>query len=495
MDFLDPKKRRGYNIRLFVGFILIGVAIVLATTILALITAGYSINSKTGQVIQNSLVFVNSQPVSANLYVNGAANGRTNAKLELSSGSYTFLLKQSGYHSWTNTLSILGGQVEQLIYPFLFPTSPVKTTATTLSAEPTVASSSPDRHWLLVSIPDQFGSFYVVDLTNPKAAITTVTIPTAVLANGPGTNTITAVEWSTDNTHLLLKDSYQGGAQYIILDRTTPADSLNISQSFPSTPFTTIRFDNGLYDHLYLYNQSTQTLVLADTTTKTIAGILSNVIAYWPYSTNQILYTTPDATNPNEVDADLWYSGGTNYTLRELPVGTGYELNMASYNGNLYVVIGSNASSYAYIYMNPLTELAAAPNQLPLPSTLLIVTGTPGAVSFSDSARYIALQSGSQFAVYDIETDTHYRYDTGLQFQPGQLATWMDGDRLDAVINGELTIWDFDGTNMIPFIPATSAFLPAFTQGYDAIYTLIPQPTSTTGQWQIVRNSLIADHS
>jgi hypothetical protein len=41
MDFLDPKKRRGYNIRLFVGFVLISIAIVLATTILALITAGY----------------------------------------------------------------------------------------------------------------------------------------------------------------------------------------------------------------------------------------------------------------------------------------------------------------------------------------------------------------------------------------------------------------------------------------------------------------------
>ncbi len=135
------------------------------------------------------------------------------------------------------------------------------------------------------------------------------------------------------------------------------------------------------------------------------------------------------------MNAEIFISNKS-YILRELPIGTSYELNMASYNGNLYAVVGSNASNYAYIYMNPLNQLTATPSQTPLPYTLLVTQETPDAVSFSNSARYIALQAGSQFSVYDIESDSHYRYATGLKFQPGQLATCMDGYRLYSIING-----------------------------------------------------------
>lgn len=494
MDFLDPKKRRAYNIRLFIGFVLISIAIIMATTILALITAGYGINSKTGQVIQNSLVFLNSQPVSANIYINGVANGTTNARLELNSGNYNFLLKQSGYYSWENNITLYGGNVEQLVYPFLFPTKPNKSNISTLSTAPMISSATPDRHWLITSIPDQLGSFYNIDITNTKTPITTVSIPASVLGNEPGTNVLTALEWSNDNTHLLIKDTYQGGVQYIMLDRTDPASSFNINQLFPNVAFTSIKLDNKSFDKLYLFNQSTGNLVLADVGPNTTTNILSNVISYWPYSTNQILYISPESGSTSEVNASIWDINATkNYKLKDLPISSAYLLNMASYNGNLYAVVGSSSSGYTYVYQNPLDQASSSNNNLPVPYTLMVVTGTPENVTFSDSAQFIAVQSGSQFAIYDVMNDTHYRYDTGLPFGENQLATWMDGDRLDAIVGGKLTIWDFDGTNTVSFVTANSTFLPAFNTGYDAVYTLQPAVNSTTGQWSIMRNSLIAN--
>ena len=493
MDFLDPKKRRGYNIRLFVGFVLISVAIVLATTILALITAGYSINRKTGQVIQNSLVFINSQPVSANLTVNGTSYGTTNARLELDAGKYTILLTQTGYRSWSNNVTLYGGQVEQLIYPFLFPTNPTKTTEVGFASEPQIATQSPDRHWMLVSVPGQTGSFYNIDITNPKTPITTVTIPTTILGNEPGTNSLSVVDWSNDNNNVLLKDSYQGGTQFIMFNRTNPAASYNLNQDFPSAVFTSVKLDNKSATKLYLYNQANNNLSLADINAKTVTSVLNNVISYWPYSTNQILYVTTDSSNAANVDARLWNSNGKDYVLRQLPVGASYELNMASFNGDLYVVIGSSSSKYAYIYKNPANQLSLAPNTQPIPFTLLVVGGTPEDALFSNSARFISVQSGSQFSIYDIQTDTHYRYDTGLTFNTAELATWMDGNRLDAVIGGKVTIWDFDGTNVVPYVESSQDFLANFNQGYDAVYTVLPTPNSTNGEWSLVRNSLIAN--
>jgi len=166
---------------------------------------------------------------------------------------------------------------------------------------------------------------------------------------------------------------------------------------------------------------------------------------------------------------------------------------MATYSGNTYVITGSSSSNFAYIYLNPLADLQSKPNQLPLPDTILVSSGTPENVTFSNSARFIALQSGSQLAVYDILTDTHYRYDTGLTLSPNELADWMDGNRLTLISNGRLVVFDFDGTNMVNFAPADNSYIPAFNTGYNAVYTVTPLPGSTTGQWEVLRNSLIAN--
>ena len=492
MDFLDPKKRRSYNIRLFIGFVLIAIALILATVILALITAGYTINRKTGQVIQNSLVYINSQPVSSSIYINGVNSGTTNARFDLSAGNYTFKLQQPGYHTWSNTIALYGGQVEQLNYPFLFPTNPVKTIISTISSQPEMATTTPNRQWMLVSVPAQTASFSLINMNNTKTPITTVAIPSNLLATTASTNTLSLMEWSTDNQHVLLKDSYAGGYQYIMFDIVDPTQSFNVTKLFNTTSFTTIRLDNESYNKLYLYNQTTGALDLGDVTAKTVTPILNNVLNFWPYGTNQILYATNDQKDTTKVDANLWNSDGVNFTLRTLPVASSYLLNMASYSGNLYVVVGSTASNYGYVYKNP-KLLDTDSNELPLPFTLLVLPSASENVTFSTSARFISMQRGSQFAIYDILGDTHYRYNTGLDFASGQLATWMDGNRLTAIVNGKLTIWDFDGTNQVAFVGSDAGYLPAFNQGYTAAYSLNPVSSAASGQWQITRNSLIAN--
>jgi hypothetical protein len=492
MDFLDPKKRRSYNIRLFIGFVLITIAIVLATVILALITAGYTINRKTGQVVQNSLVFINSQPVSSSIYLNGTLSGTTNARFDLSAGNYNVSLSQPGYRTWSNKITLYGGQVEQLIYPFLFATNPTKTTVSTYPSQPAIATYTPDRHWYLVSDPTQTASFNMVDINNIKTPVANITLPNSVFDSKTG-NVLSVIQWSTDNIHLLLKDTYSGGVQYIMLDRTDPTSSFNVSDLFPNTSFDSIKMDNQAYNKLYLYDSASGTLYLGDVTAKTVTSVLTNVLYFWPYSTNQILYMTPEPKDSTKVDVNIWTSSDQkSQNLRDLPASPTYLLNMASYNGSLYAVIGSSNSRYAYIYMNPLDQLKAKPNQLPTPYTLLVTNGTPENVTFSNSARFIALQSGGQFSIYDIQYDTHYRYNTGLNFATNQLATWMDGNRLNAVINGELNIWDFDGTNNVAFVNANADLLPTYNSGYTALYTVVPNASSTTGQWQLLRYGLVA---
>ncbi len=62
MDFLDPRKKRAYKIRLYIGYFLMAVALSIGTLILLFEAYGYDVNHKTGEVIQNGLVFVDSRP-------------------------------------------------------------------------------------------------------------------------------------------------------------------------------------------------------------------------------------------------------------------------------------------------------------------------------------------------------------------------------------------------------------------------------------------------
>lgn len=83
MDYLDHKKALRNHITLFVGYILIAIAIVIAALILLYQAYGFGV-TRSGDVIQNGLTFFSSQPNPADIYINGERKSRTtNARMVL----------------------------------------------------------------------------------------------------------------------------------------------------------------------------------------------------------------------------------------------------------------------------------------------------------------------------------------------------------------------------------------------------------------------------
>ena len=102
MDFLDPKKRRSYHIRLITGYFLVAIVITLGTIIVIYGANGYGINRKTGQIVQNGLVFVDSKPANAEVFLNNVdQHTSTSARLVLPAGNYNMSLKKAGYRDWS----------------------------------------------------------------------------------------------------------------------------------------------------------------------------------------------------------------------------------------------------------------------------------------------------------------------------------------------------------------------------------------------------------
>jgi hypothetical protein len=477
MDFLDPKKKRAHTIRLLVGYCLVAIAILLATMLLLFAALGYGINRSTGEVTQNGLVFVDAHPEAANIRINGQDKGQTDHRFVFEAGRYTLELSRDGYRNWSKDFTVEGGGIVRLVYPFLFPSQLVTSTITTASVTPDLVTNSPDRHWIVMHSPDQLTTFQVVDTSTKQNTAAPITVSTALFGTHTGAQTLEFVEWSTDNRHMLLKHSFTGGYDYIILDREKPAESLNISQVMGRN-YTSVTLFDKQSDKIYGYDANGGILQSVDLKSKVATNVVSNVLAFWPYKDTNVLYTTTQGAVEGKAAVHL-RDGQTDYLLRDLAVGPKYLLNLAEFDGDMYLSAASSSDGKLYIYKNPLTALKKNDQSLNIP-LLLLKLDNPDFVTFSANARFISLQAGSKFEIYDAETKQQYRFDTKLPLNAGEKANWMDGHRLMLVSGGKMHVFEFDGLNMQTLVTTQAGFIPGFDRDFTAMFTYGPQGTDAT---------------
>ena len=477
MDYLDPKKQRRHRILLITGYIFIAIAIFITTIVLLYEAYGFGLG-KNGEVVQNSFVFVSSQPAGSQIRLNGKLNSaRTNARLSLVEGQYNLQINRTGYRPWQRPIAVIGGSVEHFDYPFLFP---AKLTASTplkqYDSAPGLATQSPDRRWLLVQQAGSGAAFEEYDLKNPKTAAVVVTVPDEIINSGDS-QSWQLVEWSNDNRHVLLKHVYNDKSEFILVDRSDPAQSVNLNTTFKLSP-TRVNLINKKFNQYYVYDGGNQTLQTVNLTDPTPKPLLEHVLDYKSYGTNTLLYVSSSASRSDKVSIDLQQDGKT-YALREAAANSPYLLDLTQYNGALYVVAGASTENKVYVFKNPVTQLNSELGTL-VPAYILKVA-SPNYVSFSDNAQFIMDENGSQFSVYDAQNDIGYTYDAKAPLdQPQPHAKWMDGAHLTYVSNGKLLVFDYDHANPQTLMSANSNYLPFFDPSYKFVDTL--DPVTASGQ-------------
>jgi hypothetical protein len=482
MDFIDPIKRRRHKIRLIVGYFILGTAILLTALILLYQANGYGFG-KNGQIIQNGLVFVSSTPSPATIELNGVASGSTtNTRLELPAGQYTLKLTRPGYRSWVRAIGVDGDSVESFTYPFLFPTSLVTTTVSSYSALPPLTLQSPSRQWLLLEQPGTIGSFDEFDLTKPKtltATLTNVSIPTTLLNQNAQGQSLQLISWANDNRHVLLLYTYQGGSEYILLDRQVPSDSIDLSKTLSLTASDQLSLQNGKYDQYYLYDTTALSLATASISSPAPTPLLSQVLSYTSYG-NNVLYVTDASAPTGKVSVEI-LQGTTSYPITNLLVSPTYLLDMTQFAGDTYIIVAASNDAKQYVYEDPVSELQSTPDSPPVPIYILKVT-QPSFVSFSANSQFAMSENGDTIATYDEQNNKNYAYVLTQPIPAGYHASWMDGDHLMVVAGGKVVVFDYDDANLQTLQPAVDGTTPAFDPSYQWMYTLAPlsSPSSTS---------------
>lgn len=488
MDYLDPNKELKHHIILLMGYVLIAIAIVIASIILLYQAYGFGLG-KNGTVIQNGLTFFSSQPHPAKIYVNNTLNNSTtNTRLVLPAGIYQVKLARDGYWDWQRTIELAGGSVEHYDYPFLFPKVITTTRVQTYKAAPGLVTQSPDQRWLVISQPDSITNFDVYDLKNPTKVPLMMSLPVGLLSKASNSENLQLEEWSDDNQHVILQHNFDDKTEYILLDRTNPEQSINLNITLAINP-SKLTLVNKKYDRYYIYEAATATLQAISLKSPVKTALLQNVLAYKSYGDDSFLYVTDSNAPAGKVLVKMT-RGSTTSNIRSLSSSPNYLLDLTRYSGTMYVAVGATNGNKVYIYKDPLGQLAKQPDQAVTPVQVLHVE-QPNYLSFSDSAQFIIAENGIRFGVYDIENKTGYNYSAQSPPDTPQLhATWMDGNRLNFVNNGKLNIFDYDATNHQTFINASSNYLPAYTPDYKHVYVITAN--AANGQFDLTETSLLA---
>lgn len=486
MDFLDPRKRRAHRNRLMIGYVLVALAVGLGTIILVYDAYGYGVNTKTGDIIQNGLLFVDSKPGGARIYLDGKyQDADTSSRLILPARTYQLSLKKEGYHDWVRNFTLSEHSISRYVYPLLLPSEPKPQLLKKYTTSPGLMTQTLDRRLLLVQAPrPQPGDFVFeeFDLGDPQKEPIVRTLSAGLLTNASqGGDSLTEVEWSTDNRHALLRHDYKGGFEFIIFDRQDPASSVNINRLFKLTP-SQVALRNKRVDQVYIYGSAGGTLQVGNTGDGQLAQpFLRNVITFKSHGTTLLTYVTAETAPAGQVDARIWDNGQT-YQLNQFPVGSSYLLDAAQFQGHWYYVAASNTTERIGVYKDPLSSLKDPANKRASPIVALRITGGEK-VTFSANTRFIGVQAGSEFAVYDLEVKNSFSY--SLDPVPTGTLRWMDGHRWVGLSGGSVTISDYDGINSHNLVPSTSVGGAFFDRDYEIFVSTAPPDSSGAVNLQV----------
>ncbi|MCA9348176.1 PEGA domain-containing protein [Candidatus Saccharibacteria bacterium] len=481
MDFLDPRRKKAHKQRLFLGYFLMSIAILLGTVLVMHLAFGFDVDRKTGELVQNGTLYVDSKPKGAKVFINNIEQrGRTDTRLVLPAGAYALRIEASGYRNWEKTIDLDGGEIERITYPYLVPNEFVTTDVVTYASQPVISTQSPDRRWLLTMSAYMDLTFDVVDLSDVKKAPTQLVVPTSLFVGGFGANdTLEVVEWSTNNRNILMKWIGQDQTRFIVLDREDPAQSIDINTVFGISPVV-VSLKNKRSDQFYYMEAVPGVLRVANSKNKTIsAPILEQVIDYKTYGDDIVLFATK-----KDVDAGrakyVIYDGSQAYDLKNVAESDYYPMDVSKYDNEWYYVIGARYEGNTFVYKNPLKYLKSDTHES-VNVEAIIRLANPRYISFSANTQFIGVQGGSEIMSFDLEKEHYYRVKLKVGVPEDYQVRWMDGRRYVYSVAGQSYILDYDGSNEQTLVSSDYEAGPFFDRDYDNVFT-IEDSKSTAGQ-------------
>jgi hypothetical protein len=470
MDYLDPEKKRAHKTRLFIGYGLFSIAIGIATLIIVYLANGFYVD-RSGEFIQNGLVFVDSRPGDADVYLNGEKQqSKTDARLVLPSGSYAIDVKKDGYRDWSRSLILEGGSLRRLTYARMIPQELETLSTLDLRSQPIDASQSIDKNWILLSHQDSPRTVTVIDTKQTPLKAETIEVPQTVINDATESGVFKFIEWSDDAKHVLTTYTIGEQVQYILINRESPAQSQNIT-TLLSSPGDTISLNDRRSDQFFVYRSKTSLLYRASLREGVNSEpiVVTPLLAYQTFSDDWLLYVR-ESGDDGLVDV-RFKRGDKDIQIKQLKTSSTYLLELAKLGSAPVMAISSPVENRAIVYNDPQNYLNNNPDaKIPVATTVLRIPSIAGLTISSDSSVVLGY-SGSLMASHEFDADRSYIIDLERPIDITIEPRWMDGQHFVYNSDGFQSVIDFDGSNNYKLVASLKTLGSFYTDSINQIFS------------------------
>jgi hypothetical protein len=430
------KAKRKRTIALIISYIIMTLAVIALSVISIMLVLGYRFDLTSQSVERGALLQFASNPDGATITLDGKQlSSRTPTKQDVEVGAHQVGIAKSGYRPWSKQFTLRAGEVRWLNYARLVPTT---ITTNVVKAFPTLADElpAPDRGWIAVLERSDQAKINIIDIRDEKnLKYSEITVPNEILTLPEGSpHTFSFTEWDFGSRYLLVRHDFNGGHEYVRIDRSDPKNIVNISTKF-GVVFADVHFSGGDA----FYGVENGNLRRFDLGSSSISEPIARGVEQMK------LYGSKDmAVVQNEAGQ-----------LKVSVVIDNKVTTVATYDATLPVLIDISKyfnERYVAIVRGSSFELIKNPEKSAGKGLVKVITLTyAGQVKWLDmssNGRFVILGNSTNFMTYDIElarrTDTNLPGGSTESLKPLQ---WIDDFVLASTADNKLRFADFDGDN------------------------------------------------
>ncbi len=383
---------------------------------------GYRLDiNKTTSVKPTGLVSATSDPIGAQVFVDGVLKTATNNSFSVNPGRYTVTISKEGYISWQKHLRVQG-EVVSRADAFLFPTNPSLSPITNLGIQNPILS--PDGGKIAYVIPSKYldnsllskAGLWVYELSEGPLGRNRDPIQLGTIDPSFDVSAATLM-WSPDATQILA--DYNG--TFRLYDATRPDSFQDIS---PTAQSLLLDWDSERM------TKDQQKLQAFKQPIIDMATSSAKIISLSPDETKILYEATASATIPQVINPPLIGTDPTEEVRNITP-------------GNIYVYDSREDKNYFVLSMAELPTPTPTPMQLirgkkpmpsPTPTPLLPTNGVTESIHWFPTSAHLILTLPGKIDVMEYDRTNWITIYSG-PFEDSFVAPWSNGSRIIIMTN------------------------------------------------------------
>lgn len=429
------KQKRNRLIRVVLTEILMVLAIIPIVIILTLMAMGYRL-SEDLNLEQSGLVQITSLPNGATVKVDEQERFKTDTSRMLASGEHVIELTKEGFDSWSKRIEVTPGFLLRVRYPRLFRLERVAESVIELG-DLRWLSAAPSRTKLLYQV-GKGTMWQLANIRNDevKTSVLDVSDVVGLGEDGEFTATVKQIKWSWNSDAALVQISYADDTEWVLIDTRSNMPNRNLSKDFGLT-IADAQFAGDSMERLYvLENGNLREINLSSN------GITKVLLA----GVESFNAERADVGYVGSVDGKrvvgVYHNGDAGgVEIAEIePEVAAYVVTDEYYGEKIFsYTVGNRLAIYAAESF-PTYGADSKRIRLVMDANLEIAIDAPMVVNRTGEA--ILIRGGNNMVAVDLETYKYEKYE-----MPAVATRFIDDYLLYGVVDGELSVWDFDGLN------------------------------------------------